>query len=95
MERRLQFEIRQTVMEAVREALMPLNEKWVSGEELCKQFSMFTPKWLREYGDILPRKRVTVTGMDGKKRSTRWAYPRNEIATNISLGLYDDLKVMH
>lgn len=90
----MRYEICEAVNEAVRRALLDAGETWISGTELCKQFAVFTPKWLREYGDILPRKRITVTGIDGKSHSTRWAYRRNEIAMNLSQGLYDDLKVM-
>lgn len=94
MERKLRIEIIEVVAEAVRQSMSVNTEVWVSGSDLCKQFAQFTPKWLREYGDILPRKRLTVTGLDGKSHSSRWAYPRNEIAQNIRNGLYDDLKVI-
>jgi hypothetical protein len=55
---------------------------------------MFTPDWLAKYGDILPRKKVTVTHLDGTSRGTRWAYARYEIAQNIAEGVYDDLKLL-
>ena len=94
MDRTLRREIREDVMEAIRAAVVQMEERYLTGQELCKQFGMFTPKWLKMYGDVLPRKRVTVTGLDGKSHSTRWAYPQHEIAKGIRDGKYDDLKIM-
>ena len=93
MEAKLRKEIRDDVMAAMKAAMTQMGEEWLTGQDLCKQFGMFTPKWLKNYGDVLPRRRITVTGMDGKSHSTRWAYPKHEIAANIAAGLYDDVKV--
>jgi hypothetical protein len=55
---------------------------------------MFTKDWVEKYGDVLPRKRVKVTHLNGETRGTRWAYPQHQIAMNIANGLYDDMKLM-
>ena len=94
MERKLREEIVAEVQKAMTVALISLQEQWLTADELCKQFQMFTPDWLQKYGDVLPRKKVNVTCLDGKTRGTRWAYARYEIARNISSGAYDDLKIM-
>ena len=94
MDRQLRQEIREDVQKAMAAAVMQMQEQWMSGEELCKQFAMITPKLLKMHGDIFPRKRIRMTGMNGVTKSTHWAYPRYEIATNIARGVYDDLKVM-
>ena len=41
-----------------------------------------------------PRKRVKVTHLDGKTRTTRWGYAQHHIAINIADGLYDDMKLL-
>lgn len=98
MDRQLRNEVREearAAMEAAAKAVMTqMEERWISGPELCKQFQMFSPKWLKFYGDILPRRRVTVTGIDGVSHSSHWAYPQHEIAIGIAEGRYDDLRVL-
>ena len=94
MDRQLRQEIREDVQRAITAAVMQMQEQWLSGEELCKQFAMITPKLLKTHGDIFPRKRIRMTGMNGVTKKTRWAYPRYEIATNITKGVYDNLMVM-
>ena len=94
MERKLFDRIIQVVVKAVTEAMMRICEKYITADELCEQFQMFTPDWIKNYGDILPRKKVTVTHLDGKTRTTRWAYAQYEIAKNIADGVYDDMKLL-
>ena len=94
MDRELRREIREDVQKAMTAIMSQIQEQWLTGEELCKQFSMITPKLLKYHGDIFPRKRITLVGVNGVIRSTRWAYPRYQIAHNIASGLYDELKVM-
>ena len=94
MDRQLRKEIREDVLEALKAGLAQMQERWISGQELCQQFQMFSPKWLKTYGDVLPRRRVTVTGLDGVAHSSHWAYAQHEIALNIANGMYDDLKVL-
>ena len=93
MDRQLRNEIRADVREAVTAYLTGIGERWLTAEELCNQFQMFTPRWLKSYGECLPRKRVTVTGPDGT-HATRWAYPQHEIAENIRAGNYDEMRIL-
>lgn len=93
MDRQLRQEIRNDVMAAVRDAMAKAEERWISGKELSQQFAMFNAKWLKQYGDCLPRKRVTVIGTNGGKVTTHWAYPQHEIAIGIAEGRYDELRV--
>ncbi len=75
--------------------MMRANEQYLTAEELCKQFQMFTKDWIDNYGDILPRKRIRVQcTISGKERGTRWGYAKLEIAENIRNGVYDDMKLM-
>lgn len=94
MDRQLRQEIREDVQKAIMSTVAQMQEQWLSGTDLCKQFGMITPNLLKYHGDIFPRKRITITGANGVTKSTHYAYPRFEIAANIARGLYDDLKVM-
>ena len=75
-------------------AMMRANEQYLTADELCKQFGMFTKDWVEKYGDVLPRKRVKVTHLNGETRGTRWGYAKMEIAENLRNGVYDDLKLL-
>ena len=94
MDWQLRQEIREDVQKAIASSVIQMQEQWLSPEDLCKQFAMITPKMLKYHGDIFPRKRITVTGMNGKTKVTHWAYPRYEIAMSIANGMYDNIKVM-
>ena len=94
MDRKLREEIVAEVQKAVTLSMLSLQEQYLTADELCKQFQMFTKDWLEKYGDCLPRKRLKVTHMNGETRGTRWAYPRFKIAQNIVDGVYDDMKLL-
>ncbi len=94
MDRKLREEIVAEVQKAVEVAMVKAGERWITADELCKQFGMFTKDWVEKYGDVLPRKRVKVTHLNGETRGTRWAYPQHQIAMNIANGMYDDMKLL-
>ena len=94
MDKKLREEIVAEVQKAVTLSMLSLQEQYLTADELCKQFGMFTKDFVEKYGDILPRKRVKVTHLNGETRGTRWAYPQHEIAMNIANGLYDDMKLL-
>lgn len=94
MDRKLREEIMAEVRKALQVQAINLQEQWLTADELCKQFQMFTKDWVQTYGDVLPRRRVKVTLLSGETRGTRWAYPRYQIAKNIADGLYDDMKLL-
>lgn len=71
--------IRSAIREVIYEAFDFRKEKWVTGDELCKQFQMFTLSWLKRYGHKLPRTRAVVTEEDGSTHATSWTYPVNKI----------------
>ena len=80
------------VKTAIREAMESSAETWVSGEELGKQFQMFSPAWLKRYGETLPRTQAVVEDASGRHR-TGWYYPRNRIGRMIEEGEIRTLKV--
>lgn len=94
MDRKLREDISKEVGKAVELALVKAGERWLTADELCKQFQMFSKDWVDKYGDVLPRKRIKVTLLNGETRGTRWAYPQHQIAMNIAEGLYDDMKLL-
>lgn len=94
MDRELRKQIREDVQKAMDTAFMQMNERWISGQELCRQFAMITPRFLKAHGDIFPRKRITIRGLNGKSVTTHYGYAQYEIARNIANGVYDDLKVL-
>ena len=86
--------LRSEIAKEVRAAMPEACEQYITADEVCQQFQMFTPDWVAKYGDILPRKQVKVTHLDGKTRTTRWAYAQHQIAINIADGVYDDMKLL-
>ena len=83
MDRLLRAEIVAEVKRSMTDILEVANEKWLSGDDLCAQFAMFTPSWLKTYGKFLPRQRAEVTE-HGKTTTSRWAYPQHKIARMIA-----------
>lgn len=78
MDRVLREEIIKEVRRATLEAMEVYNEKWLSAKELCEQFQMITPDWLKRNGERLPNR--TVPG------SNRRGYPKNQIARMVADG---------
>ena len=95
MDRKLREDLIAAAERGAYQAMMRANEQYLTADELCKQFQMFTEDWVEKYGDVLPRKKVHVEcTISGEKRGTRWAYPQHQIAMNIANGLYDDMKLL-
>lgn len=90
MDRLLRAEIVGEVKRSMSEILEVANEKWITGDELCQQFQMFSPAWLKTYGQYLPRQRAEVMS-DGKRTASRWAYPQHKIARMIADNSIKDL----
>ena len=86
--------LRSEIAKEVRAAMTEACEQYITADEVCQQFQMFTKDWIAKYGDILPRKCVKVSPIQGKPRTTRWAYARHQIAINIANGVYDDMKLL-
>lgn len=79
MDRLLRAEIVATVRQTLAEVMEGADEVWLTGEQLCERFGMFTQEWLYRYGELLPRERAEVTMKDGSVKGTRWAYPQHRI----------------
>ena len=94
LDRQMRREIAEQVAMAVRDTLAKIEERWLTADELCKQFGMISKEWLKEYGDTLPRERIIVEKLDGAKTRTRWGYPMHEINRMILDGSVKHLKVL-
>lgn len=88
---------REAIASAVRKATVEIQEvykeEWLTGAQLCKAIPMFTPEWLKRYGQTIPRERVRVTTEDGVKHKTGWCYPKKKILRMISEGDFRSLAV--
>ena len=89
MDARLRSEIVTEVRKSMAEILEVANERWLTGDELCQQFQMFSPGWLKAYGERLPRQRAEVS--DNGVKVSRWAYPQHRIARMIQEGTIKEL----
>lgn len=92
MDKQLSRQIRDTVMMAILEAQEEFNERYLTADEVCKQFGMITKDWLARNGKYLPRERIIIASPDGSEVSTRWGYPAHKIARMLREG---KLRVIH
>ena len=88
MDRILRAEIVATVKQTMTEVLEGADEVWLSPEDFCKTFGMFSMEWLRRNGELLPREKAGVVMADGTVKETRsWAYPKHRINRMIREGM--------
>ena len=82
-----------TVARATMEAQEMYSERWVTGEELCRELGCFTPQFLKLYGRSLPRECVRVTDAEGNEHRTRWCYPLRRIRRMMAEGKLRELTI--
>ena len=93
MDRMLRAEIVATVRQTVAEVLEGADEVWLSPDEFCKTFGMFSMEWLRRNGELLPREKVRIVLADGTvKESRSWAYPKHKINRLIREGRLREIR---
>lgn len=93
MDRMLRAEIIATVRQTVAEVMEGADEVWLSPDDFCKTFGMFTPEWLRRNGELLPREKVRIVLEDGTvKESRSWAYPKHKINRLIKEGRLREIR---
>ena len=93
IDRQLRKDIAAEVAMAVRETLAQMEERWLTGKQLCEHFAI-APEWLKEYGETLPREVLIVETLDGKKHSSTYKYPMHKINQMIMDGKMKHLKAM-
>ena len=58
--------LRAEIVAEVKRSMAELNEvyqeEWLTKEQLCEQFPMFTPSWIKNFGEksSIPRERISV-----------------------------------
>lgn len=87
--------IRATLTRCLHELRDENEEVWLSKEEFLKQFGMFTPSWLKEYGETLPCVFAKVIDENGIEHKSRVSFPRNKIQAMIRDGRIKHLKVKY
>jgi hypothetical protein len=85
MDRQLRAEIVNTVNRAVMEANEMYQERWLTDEMLCEHVGVFTKRWLKDNGQMLPRTRAEWSDDKGEHR-TAWLYPLHKIQRMIASG---------
>lgn len=93
MDAKDKVEIKLLIVNTVRTTLREANEKWLSKKQLCEQFQMFTPSWIKTYGDLLPCSHATVIDADGIPHDSQKAYPMYKIQEMIQSGAIKDLEM--
>ena len=94
MDRMLRAEIVATVRQTVAEVMEGADEVWLSPDEFCKTFGMFSPEWLRRHGELLPREKVRIVLADGTvKESRSWAYPKHKFNRLIREGKLREIRL--
>lgn len=88
---------REAIAASVKKATMEMQEvyqeRWLTGKQLCAEVGFFTEKWLKMYGQTLPRECVRVTTADGVAHKTGWCYPKMKILRMIHDGELRSLTV--
>lgn len=67
----LKAELEAVIAGAVKSALESAEERWLSAEQLQKQFACFSATWMKANAHKLPRVRL--------QGSNRWCYPQHRI----------------
>ena len=95
MDRLLRAEIVAEVRKSMTEILESANEKWLTGDELCKVFGTLKPSWLDRNWQALPANCVRQPGWTderGEKHTTSRLYARNKIQRLFASGEIEDLR---
>lgn len=67
-------------------------EKWVTGEVLCEHVGCFTPRWLKDHGQMLGRTRAEWVDKDGVEHKMTYIYPLHKILEMVEDGRIKELK---
>lgn len=94
MRREEMMELKSVIRLAMEESMELYDERWITGEELCKQFQMFSKDWLKRYGHALQRRQAVVTDEQGNRHRTSWVYPQHKIARMIANGEIRELRCL-
>ncbi len=87
MDKQLKLEIIATVKKAVVDTNEVYEERWLTDDELCKYVGIFTKRWLRENGYLLPRMQVVWKDKKGVEHvAKQYLYPVHKILAMVADG---------
>lgn len=84
--------LRAAIVAEVRQAMMEVNERWVTADVLCEHVGTMTKRWLKEHGHLLDRTRVEWRDRHGQHHEGAWLYPLHKIQVWIATGKIKELK---
>ena len=79
LDKKTREDLIETVKRAAVEILEGPKESWLTADEVSKRFPFFSARWIKDYGYLLPRKRVEVTDKNGVITKSHWYYSCNKI----------------
>lgn len=95
MDKILRAEIVAEVKRSLAEVNEVYQEEWLTKEQLCEQFPMFTPSWIKAFGEksAMPRERISVQSEDGSGVRSHFMYPKHKINRLIMEGYFRNLVI--
>ena len=91
--------LRAEIVAEVKRSLVEVNEmyqeEWMTKEQLCEHFPMFTPSWIKTFGEksAIPRERISVQSEDGSGVRSRFMYPKHKINRLIAEGYFRNIVI--
>jgi hypothetical protein len=95
MDKHLKAEIVATVNQAMMEAHETYKEKWLTDEQLCDHIGVFTKRWLKDHGHLLPRTRAEWSDEKGVGHNTSWVYPLHRVQRMLADGEIKRLRIIN
>ena len=95
MDKLLRAEIVAEVKRSLAEVNEVYQEVWLTKEQLCEMFPMFTPSWIKTFGEksAIPRERISVQSEDGSGVRSRYMYPKHKINRLIAEGYFRNIVI--
>lgn len=83
--------LRAEIVKEVRQAMMGINERYVTADVLCQHIGTLTKRFLKEHGQMLDRTRIEWTDSKGVKHRQEWLYPLNKMKLMLASGQLKEL----
>ena len=95
MDKLLRAEIVAEVKQSLAEVNEVYQEEWLTKEQLCDIFPMFTLSWIKTFGEksAMPRERISVQSEDGSGVRSRYMYPKHKINRLIAEGYFRNILI--
>jgi hypothetical protein len=83
--------LRAEIVREVRQAMMEVNERYVTADVLCQHIGTLTKRFLKEHGQMLDRTRIEWTDSKGVRHHHQWLYPLNKMKLMLASGQLKEL----